>query len=514
MQDPHLIYSQKLEERRAELAWRERRHRLLGYVQLGVVAAGLAMVWLALVYNSFSILWVLVPAAVFVSLLLIHDRLLRVAALRRRAVRYFERALARLDGNWAGTGEPGLQYLDPSHPYAQDLDLFGKGSLFELLSTARTHVGEETLARWLLHPADPATVRARQKAVAELRPRVDLREQLAVLAEGARTGVDPISLAAWGEAAPLLPTGGRKWVWLMTVLGTAGLAALAAVILDGIHLLSLPEKAIPLLRDFFLMALLASGFYLHRMRNRITEVVTAVESAAHGLGLLSQVLILLERERFVCPLLAGLRESLALEGAPPSQRLARLSRLMDWLDSRDHFLIRALEVFILWTPHCAYAIEAWRRYSGAGVRRWLTATGEIEALCSLASHAFEHPADPFPEFSTESRRLAVEGAGHPLLDENRVVRNDICFGAGLRFFVTTFLAATILRRGALALIAAFLAVFFAIFFAFATVFFTLVFFGLAVFVAFFTGFFVGFFLVFSRVGISVRLSNQAEPVAR
>ena len=84
MQDPRPIYSQRLEERRAELAWRERRHRLLGYVQLAVVAAGLAMVWLALAYHSFSILWAFVPAAVFVTLMLVHDRLLRVAALQDR----------------------------------------------------------------------------------------------------------------------------------------------------------------------------------------------------------------------------------------------------------------------------------------------------------------------------------------------------------------------------------------------------------------------------------------------
>ena len=437
MQDPRLIYSQRLEERRAELAWRERRHRLLGYVQLAVVAVGLAMVWLALAYHSFSILWVLVPTAMFVTLVLIHDRLLRVGALRRRAVEYFERALARLDGNWAGTGEPGLHYVDPSHPYAQDLDLFGKGSLFELLSTARTHIGEETLAGWLLQPAGPATVRARQEAVDELRPMVDLREQLAVLAEEARTGVDPVSLAAWGEAAPLLPAGGRKVVWLMTILGTAGLAALAAVILDGIAVVSVPAGAIPILRYVFLLALMANGFYLHRTRHPITQVVTAVESAAHELGLLSQVLILLERENFQGTLLARLRDSLALTGAPPSRRLARLSRLMDWLDSRDHFLIRTLEVFIHWTPHCAYAVESWRRQSGAGVRRWLTATGEIEALCSLASHAFEHPDDPFPEFKTESHWLEAEGAGHPLLDEKRVVRNDIRLGGGLHLLVVS-----------------------------------------------------------------------------
>ena len=152
MPDPRSIYTQRLEERRADLAVRERRHHLLGNLQLAVVPAVWSMVVAALAYRAFSIAWVAVPAAVFVAFLMIHDRLLRMAEFRRRAVRYFERALARLDGQWAGTGETGQSYLDPAHPYAQDLDLFGKGSLFELLCTARTHIGEDTLARWLLEP--------------------------------------------------------------------------------------------------------------------------------------------------------------------------------------------------------------------------------------------------------------------------------------------------------------------------------------------------------------------------
>ena len=125
---------------------------------------------------------------------------MRALERRRRAVRYFERGLARLDGEWAGRGETGERYLDPAHPYAQDLDLFGKGSVFELICTARTHIGEDTLARWLLAPAEPGTLRERNQAVEELRPRLDLREDLAVLAEEARTGVDPAALAAWGES--------------------------------------------------------------------------------------------------------------------------------------------------------------------------------------------------------------------------------------------------------------------------------------------------------------------------
>ena len=118
------------------------------------------MVAIALLYQAISIVWALLPAALFVALAVLHEHVLRLLDRRRRAERYFEKALARLDGKWAGTGETGDRYLDPAHPYAQDLDLFGKGSLFELLCTARTHIGEDTLARWLLAPADPTPSRA------------------------------------------------------------------------------------------------------------------------------------------------------------------------------------------------------------------------------------------------------------------------------------------------------------------------------------------------------------------
>jgi hypothetical protein len=367
-----------------------------------------------------------------------HERVLRHQERLKRAERYFEKALARLDGNWPGTGEPGDRYLVDSHPYAQDLDLFGKGSLFELLSTARTHIGEDTLARWLLTPAAPDVVRARHDAVNELLPRLDLREELAVLAEDARTGVDPASLAAWGEA-PALLKGGRLHAAaaIVTALGVSGGCALVVLLAYQIGLVPMSESASTLLRDFFLIVFFINSLFLYRLRKRVDAVVAAVDESAHELKLLSEVLVRLEQETFRSPVLAALRASLDAEGDPPSKRLARLNRLMELLDSREHMLVRMIEPFTLWTTHLAFAVENWRRHSGPAARRWLTATGEIEALCSLASHAFEHPADPFPEFAAESPWLEAEAIGHPLIPEDRVVRNNVRIGADLRVLVVS-----------------------------------------------------------------------------
>ena len=440
MTDPRQAYAALLAERRADILFRERRHASLGYGRLAAAVCAAVILWLALVSRSLSIAWVLVPVAAFAALVVIHDRLLRRLDRVRRAVRYFEKALARLDGTWEGTGESGDRYLDLHHPYAQDLDLFGKGSLFELLSTARTHIGEDTLARWLLAPADPATIRTRQQAVDELRPRLDLRESLAVLADDARTGVNPTALAAWGETPVLLQGAGlRVTLWLLTTLGIMGAAALFTWIFGVAGFFHLPDAVNALARDLALFVAIVNSLFLYRMRHAREAVVSAVEEAAHELALLSAVLTHLEKERFQSPLLAALRQSLDTEDAPPSRRIARLDHLMERLDSRDHVIVRMLQPFLLWTMHVALGVEDWRRVSGPAVRRWLTATGEIEALCSLASHAFEHPEDPFPEFvpAGDVPTLDADAIAHPLIPTARAVRNHLRLGAKPQVFVVS-----------------------------------------------------------------------------
>ena len=437
MQDPRLIYSQLLDKRRLDLAARDQQHRVFGYLQLAAVVSALAAVGLAL-FHKLSIFWVFAPAAAFATLFIIHERLLRVAEQRRRSIRYFERALARLEGKWAGQGEAGDRFLDPAHPYARDLDLFGKGSLFELLCTARTQVGVETLAEWLLYPADPDTVRSRQLAVDDLRSQVDWREELAVVADEARSGVHATALAAWGEAAPLLASRRlRILTTALALLGVPGLVAFLAYSLYMLGIVHLSERMAVLSRDFFVLVLFINGTFLFKQRRRVDLVVAAAEEAAHELKLLSEVLLRIERQSFRAPLLIALRASLDVEGEPISKRLKRLSRLIDHLDDREHLLIRLIEPFLLWTLRWATLVDEWRRHSGPAVRRWLASTGGIEALCSLASHAFEHPADPFPEFRSESPWLEAEAIGHPLLDENRVVRNDVRIGRALRLLVVS-----------------------------------------------------------------------------
>jgi DNA mismatch repair ATPase MutS len=135
------------------------------------------------------------------------------------------------------------------------------------------------------------------------------------------------------------------------------------------------------------------------------------------------VLARIEREAFVSPLLARLRGELNTSGDPASHRIAKLNRLVEFIDSRDNFFVRLLEPVVLWTPQLVFAAEAWRARSGAYVPRWVAATGEIEALASLAGYAFEHPESPFPELLEGGPVFEGIALAHPLLVSG--VPNDV-----------------------------------------------------------------------------------------
>jgi len=365
---------------------------------------------------------VVVPAALFVALVIAHDKVLKELEISRRRVAFYEAGIARLEDRWIGTGTHGTRYGDPAHPYAADLDLFGRGSLFELLCGARTRAGEETLASWLLAPADPEAIRARQRAVQDLAPRLDLREQIALLGSEVRSSADPAALATWGaEPAHPFPPAQRM---AALVIGTLSLAALI-LWFAGFGLLPL-------------VAMSAVGqVFVYPVRGRVKRIVDSVGKPAKDLELLSLILARLESESFESPLLRGLLSNLSGHEMPPSRRIARLQSLVDYLRSRDNMLFMPFAVLLLWRAQFAFAIESWRAENGPHVADWLRIVGEFEALSSLAGYAYEHPTDVFPELAESG--VCVEGVGmaHPLLPAAHAVPNDLKLGDGVQAFIVS-----------------------------------------------------------------------------
>jgi hypothetical protein len=444
--DPAAVYQDRLAAHRSAHGRLDRLDARFAHARLGVFALAIAtglIAWLAAVTP-----WVLLaPGAAFLVLMVRHDRAIRARDAAARAIAYYERGLARIEDRWIGTGEPGSRFRDEQHAYAVDLDLFGEGSVFELLSTARTRDGEEELAGWLLSGAQPDVIRARQQAVAELGLAVTLRERMAVAGHTACIVVDTSGLRDWaGQEAP------RGLASLRLTTYAAAIAAAAATAFLAITGNLLPLELVFVLQ---LAARRAHG-------NRLERVLHVASGKARELETLSHLLLHVESAALLAPRLATLRGMLAAQSVSAShaiRSLQRLSERHDWEHSLPliplglfgygvyeaewalGLALVAASALLLFSPYLALAVERWRQAHGRHVGTWISTLAEFEATIALATYHFEHPQDPFPVIEAHGPRPTAVfdgvGLGHPLLPPQCMVRNDVRLTAGTQLLVVS-----------------------------------------------------------------------------
>jgi hypothetical protein len=403
-------YRERRAARATEHARLARLDARISYARLAAVAAIAVAGWL--VFSAgVSPGWFAVPISAFIALAVRHDRVLRRLDRADRAIAFYEHGIARLDDKWQDLGEPGARFLSEDHLFTRYLDIFGPGSLFQLLSRARTHLGEEQLARWLSAPAAVSTVRQRQESIAELREALDFREMLAT-AGGASRDIDTVALSAWASA-PAAPEG----VWLRTFA-----LVLAAGIVGGVVWWIRGGPLTPLL-----LVLILKMIMTRPSRTRVARVVRGVERPLGQLDILAETLSLIEQSPFRSSRLMEIRGEMMRHGVVPSEAIKRLKRLADMLDWRRNAFFAPVAATVSWALHLASAIENWRREFGPKVTAWLAAVAEYEACSSLAAYAYEHADDPFPTFTGEDGPARFEGTslGHPLVPAARMVRNDV-----------------------------------------------------------------------------------------
>ncbi|MFM9965357.1 MAG: MutS-related protein [Planctomycetaceae bacterium] len=389
--------------------------RKLSLSRLGLFVVGLGLAAMSLTASEVAFWWCVFPFGLFAMAIVWHERVLRRLDRCRRGIAYHETNIDRIEHRWHDAQPAGERYVDEHHPYEFDLDLFGKGSLFQLLCRARTRLGEDTLAEWLRSAASPSAIDFRQRAINELRGRVDLREELGLLPSEIHDSIDQSLLQDWASRAPRLLS--RTW------LVTAGLLGAAALITGfGWLLFDWPLA--------YFISVVTAELVLHfALRGLLGQVAHDIDRAESGIAILSQVLNVLEAERFQTPFLTALRSQLDTDRHPPSWQIRRLHRLDAWLDSSLHNQFFVPFAFLLCLPiWLSHAIERWRANIGPHIAQWLDAVGQFEAISSLAGYAFEHPADPFPEIVGPEAMLDAVGLGHPLIPEDRSVRNDLRCG--------------------------------------------------------------------------------------
>lgn len=412
---PRDLYAERLTQRKAGAAALRAR-------ELRISLARVVAIVLAVALAYFSGWYALLAIAGFLVLAVLHERAIRARKRLDAGAAFYERGLARIDGGWQGKGDRGDEFAEDHHPYANDFDLFGHGSLFELISLAVTRAGRARLAAWLKVPSmDAGEIRARQAAVLELRERVELREDLTVGAAEVAHDIENAKLEAWASMPGVRFSAAERLAAIVFPI-----LAVAMLVIGLVELRFWP---------LIILAFVLPGLLARHLQPRVDPIVAAVERAEPALALLGGILLRLEAEAFSTERLASLARR--IRGA--HVEIERLRRHVALLDARRNQFFAPIAALLVWSANVAFAIERWRQQHGAFIVDWIEAVGEFEALGSLASFAFEHPAFAMPEIEGQagSPVLHAVGLGHPLIPDDRRVTNDLKLDDSLRLLVVS-----------------------------------------------------------------------------
>jgi energy-coupling factor transporter ATP-binding protein EcfA2 len=375
----------------------------------------------------------------FIALVVVHARVHGQKDKATAAMRFHERALARMAGKWRSFPQTGERWAVATHPYAGDLDVFGRASLFQRLDATSTRYGEEVLARWLSGEDVPNSatdfvelVKKRQEAVRDLAKRLRLREELVArgsLLDDQVDKPDPRPFVMWAGQSGTTAGAGKLPESLRIVAAIVTAATVGTIIAGSMGIVH---------RLLFLAPFAVSVLILSALRARIQPTLEAASSKESALSRYGGMLELLENEKVEAPLLVALQQRLKESGASATAEMTSLSRIIGFVDARNNEVFRFfLGPAMMWDLWCALALEKWRARAGRAAFGWFRALAELEALASIAGFAFENPDHAFPEIVTDRTVFEAEALGHPLIDAEKRVANDVAIaGPGHALVVT------------------------------------------------------------------------------
>lgn len=326
-----------------------------------------------------------------------------------------QNAFMRMNDEWKHFEDGGKEFCDDEHPYASDLDVFGKASLFQWMSVAQTQLGRARLANDLKNPKkDIAFIQKRQAAAKELSTLFSWRQRFQ--AEGKiikEQYLDPEQLFSWAIQKEMFYH--KKWLQI--------LVSIMPIITLSMLLMSLINPHLPG-KEFFVVGIFFQMIALRYKKENRVHMLNSVFRYRNIIKLYEKMLKLMEKQTFSSPYLQELKKGIQTnERVLASKQIQKLSKIADSISNRNNMLYGIFNVLILWDYRSMIALEVWKEETGHLLRKWMECIAEVEVLSSMATLYADYPNWATPTIMGKTD-LICEDMGHPLLKSTRKV-NDV-----------------------------------------------------------------------------------------
>lgn len=424
--NPENHYTERLSLTKGQLQQVKKQIFRISMLRLALFVAGVAGIYFFLSQTPLLIICICLTFLPLFILVKIHNRFFIRKEWLETQARIIQEELQALSGDYSSF-EDGKEYVNPEHPYSFDLDIFGRRSLFQSINRTCTFFGKNRLAKWLQnHLHEKTSIEKRQEMVREISEHTLFREQFRVagLVHHGQSS-DGEKIQAWSQSpAQYLHAGWVKsFIWGVPVINSllliTSLAGWTSFSWLGL--------------SFGIFLVLSFGII-----KRATYIQETYGKQLKSLNGYARLIALAKAENWKSAGMQELMERFNLNGQSPIQALQQLSKELDRLDLRNNqFLYVLLEGSIFFQLQEIVRIERWKVRYGQYISEWLETVGELDALCSLGTFAYNHPQYTYPELTEKPFCFLATQMGHPLMPASQCVKNDATIPSRPFFLIIT-----------------------------------------------------------------------------
>ena len=410
-------YQELISIHNAELNKLNKRGAIFGWLRFITISLTIATTWLAFT-NGLFILLILTAIFITTFFYILSKDVNNKDAIKniQRLIKINETEIQVLNHHFTDLPD-GSTYKPASHDYANDLDIFGRASLYQYTNRTNSEQGNKLLAEWMLDPANAAAIDQRQDAVKELAPEIEWRQQLQSHGKGTAITILMQQKVEYWLQEPTQFINKKTWQRLRFILPALSFAFLI------LHIIGIIPSAI-----FYALIFLQLIISL-AISKKVMPAYLQLNKVAPELESLSSCIGWVEKKEFSSTLLKELKNKYNGGAITSSQKITKLRKILDMLDIRlNPVVFLPLNAFLFWDLQQIFALENWKTANKQNTSDWFTALAEAECLSSVANLSFNHSEWAFPIISTGEGVFISEDLGHPLIPKEKLVSSSFSTG--------------------------------------------------------------------------------------
>ncbi len=368
---------------------------------------------LCIKYGLGLLLFVAVVLFVFIFGLLInhHNKIAKKKKISQLLSQINKEEVKRLNHDFEGIYD-GNEFVDEHHPYAVDLDIFGRSSLFQLINRAGTVDGAQLLKSWLVKASSKEIIELRQKAISELSPMIEWRQKLQAFGSFSSSSKEnKQAFYTWLKGEDMI-----RSKFFFRIIPYAIIVFFLSL-LGGVVFGNLSQ-------GFLLLPVIISGYLLYKIKDYSRATYDLTLTGVNMLESVENIVHLIENKKFEHDYLINFQNHLKPKDMVASRKIKDLRKIFELLSLRGNQIFMILNITFLFDFILLALAEKWRASYKHEIAGWFDSIAEFEALSSVAAFAFANEGYVFPEIKENDFFFQGTNIGHPLMPDDQRINND------------------------------------------------------------------------------------------